>query len=140
LRDDADDMELSIKLARDVVEELLLQLGRLGSRVNRRALLSGLEACRAALDALEHPRAEDDARVELFDAARGRLVEAIDALAEVDVPDAERVGRRLIAVERSLERGRAATIDALVARAAHGVSGERNTGAQVTPFLAASLG
>lgn len=109
--EEALELRRSVRLARDVVDSVLLELGRLGSRVNRRALLEGLESSRAALDDLERCPDGEPRRVELFEVARSRLVGAIDALAEVDVPDAERLGRRLISVSRSIERGREAAIE-----------------------------
>ncbi len=103
------------RVARDVVDDVLLQLGRLGGRFDRRALLEGLESARAALDVLERSALDDADHLDCHEVARQRLAACIETVDAADVGDGERLSRRLLSVERSIERARSAAIDALVA-------------------------
>lgn len=113
------------RVARDVVDGLLLEIGGLGRYVDRRALLGGLESARSALDALERSRPDDLDHLDHYDAARARLAACVEAVLECDVPDAERLARRIAAVGRSLDEARQEAIDVMVAGQTERIASER---------------
>jgi hypothetical protein len=117
------------RVARDVVEDTLLRLGQLGGRTNRRALLSALEGARATLDRLERSDMRDADHLACFEGARASMAAAASAVEFAEWPDAARLVARLVAVERALERGRHAAIDAIVGGQGAALEAERARGA-----------
>jgi len=117
------------RIARDVVDAILLELGRFGSRSYRVILLDALEAARTALDVLERSRPDEDEHLARHEAARVAVARAVDAVEAADVAEGESLRLRLGAVERSLERARQAALEALVRGQGERLEIERRGGA-----------
>lgn len=106
------------RVARDVIDDVLLRLGHAGGRTDRRALLSALEATRGELDRLEQSALHDDDYLERVAGVLAQLAASVQAAGSSSLPDPERFLQRLLAVTRSIERAREASIDVLAG--AHG--------------------
>lgn len=103
------------RLARDVVEEILLGVKMLPRRVDRPKIVQAFESTLIALTDLAASSLDKSDHLDLLTEARGRLAGARAVLASHD--EGTRVTtmlERLRAVERALELSREATIDALV--------------------------
>ncbi len=102
-------------LALDMVEDVLLQVKRLPGRVDRRAIVSSLEAAIAALHRVADSGLNEPDHFDRIDAARACAAQAADTVFARDPgPVGSGLKARLDAVERALEHAREAAIDAAV--------------------------
>ncbi|MSP24794.1 MAG: hypothetical protein EXR75_06430 [Myxococcales bacterium] len=109
--------KLGARIARDVVEDVLLELRSLRGRVDRRGIVQSLEEALEALQAVESGRAEDQAQLDRLAGAREKCRTASDFIEGSDDSEAsQRMVRRLRGAARSLDEAREAGLDQLVFR------------------------
>jgi HEAT repeats len=132
-------------IARDVVEEVLLELRTLSRRVDRTAISNDLHMALASLGSLRTSALDDPNHLDVLTKATDDVRRAGDTLIGHSVSErSKRMRDRLFGVARALEHVREATIDEIVATQEDSIADELRVRAaervpQVEPF-AISLG
>ncbi len=109
--------KVASRMAREVVEDVLLEVRGLGGRVDRGGIVDSLEAALVALHQVEAGELEDHDHLDRLFAARDKCRTAGEIIGDIEFSDgAQRMSQRISAVAKSLEHAREAGIDALVER------------------------
>lgn len=104
------------RVARDVVEGVLLELKALPGRIDRSPIHEALEVALASLARLQDSRLVDSDHLEQLDCAMRDVGSAREAIDSRDVSErGERLCKTMRGVERALEHARDVTIDDVVA-------------------------